>query len=142
MKLLLAALFLSFNAVHAESLSVQELKSRYEKKAFEIKITEELNSAPSDLDSLMSPSTNMDCVEFVYMGAATREESIRACSGVSNIECVKFVYQGSATREASARACAGVVDMQCVRFAYNGPMNREESARSCGYGGPRPPHCL
>lgn len=80
----------------------------------------------------------VDCLNFVYQGSASREQSARACQGVSSIECVEFVYQGPLSREQSAQACQDVIDMSCVRFAYEGPASREQAARACQRG-PRNP---
>ncbi len=83
------------------------------------------------------------CLEFVYKGSASREESARSCRGVSSKECLDFVYKGSASREESARSCRGVRDMECVEFVYRGSASREESARSCANSRPnrRPDRC-
>src|SRR5690606_19354510 len=113
-------------------------KQSYEKKAFELKVEMESelvnlkNKSNFELPFMKSLSnTNSECIQFVYQGASSREESVRACVGVTSMECVRFVYQGAASREESARACAGVRDMECVRFVYQGSASREESARQC-----------
>jgi len=85
---------------------------------------------------------NMDCVRWMYQGSSTREQSARACRRLESMECVKWVYQGSATREQSVQACQGVVDMECVRWAYQGSSTRVESARLCADGrGRNRPRC-
>lgn len=144
MKILIALLF-CFSAF-AQDQELMDLKTQYEKRAFELKVIEEQEAVrfSHKLDLSFTKSlnnSNMECVNFVYQGASTREESIRACAGVSSMECVRFVYQGASSREESAQACRGVTDMECVNFAYRGPLNRAEAARSCGFGGRRPDRC-
>jgi hypothetical protein len=84
---------------------------------------------------------SMECLSFVYQGSASRVESAQACRGVINSECLSFVYQGSSSRTESAQACAGVTDMDCVRFVYQGSASRREAAESCGRSRPTPPQC-
>jgi len=146
MKILAILLLCASSLSYASNLEIQLIKENYEKRAFELKVEMEnelvtlKNKTNFDLPFTKSLSSNHECVQFVYQGSATREQSVQACIGVSNIECVRFVYQGSATREQSARACVGVRDMECVRFVYQGSATREESARQCAGGG-RPDRC-
>jgi hypothetical protein len=148
MKILAILLLCASSLSYGSNQEIQEIKQSYEEKTFEIKLEMERelislkNKSSFELPFTKSlPSPNAECIQFVYQGPSSREESARACSGVSNMECVRFVYQGAASREESARACAGVIDMECVRFVYQGPSSREESARQCGRGGRRPDRC-
>lgn len=172
--ILFVAFFFSPFTFATDGQEIFELKKQYEDRAYELKIEREKeavklqNKEDASLFSFLNLKTtnsNMECIEFVYRGTATRDQAIRACQGVTSIqcvefvyrgtstreesaracqgvrvqECVEFVYRGTATRDQSARACQGVSDMSCVEFAYRGTSSREESARQCSYHRPTPP---
>ncbi len=146
MKYILLCLGL-INIAHASTF-VSKLKA--ETKGYDLKVAHEAamtKIAKSGVTELLGfeEDTNMECVNWVYLGPSSREEAIAVCRGVDSIECAQFVYQGPSSRVESIEACRGVYDMECVRYVYQGPASRVEAARTCANGGgrprpPRPPH--